>query len=81
MNGKENVRFIKMLPMLAVVISFINLIITIVSGKDLSTAIIIFICMVAMLLATRKKDINLVTRIFYKIICCNFVGTSKKTIL
>ncbi|SHM89801.1 hypothetical protein SAMN02746066_03789 [Anaerosporobacter mobilis DSM 15930] len=54
MNGKE-IRFIKILPMLAVVISFINLIITIVSGKDLSTAIIIFICMVAMLLATRKK--------------------------
>lgn len=54
MNGKENVKFIKILPMSAVVISFINLIITIVSGKDLSTAIIIFICMVAMLLATRR---------------------------
>lgn len=54
MNGKE-IKFIKMLPSLAVVISLINLLITIVSGKDLSTAIIIFICMVAMLLATRKK--------------------------
>lgn len=80
MNGKE-IKFIKMLPSLAVVISLINLLITIVSGKDLSTAIIIFICMVAMMLATRKKDINLVTRIISQNYLCNFVGTSKKTIL
>jgi len=55
MNHKKIVKFIKILPFLAVVLSLLNLIISIVSGKEFSTAIIIFICMVAIYTSISKK--------------------------
>lgn len=48
-------RIIKNLPSVAVVLSLVNLIIAIVSEKEFSTAIIIFISMVAIYTSIRKK--------------------------
>ena len=56
MNYKKIVRYIKRLPIIAMVLSLLNLVISILSGKEFSTAIIIFVCMVAIYNSISKKD-------------------------